>query len=607
MSTRAELKSLVRLFATSISRREKRKIQLLIFVQIGINLVDLVGVALLGIVGALTISGIQSQLPSKNILNLLKPINLDESTFQVQVSVLALSATLLLISRTLLSLYLSKKTFDYFASKSILFSSAILKNLFKDGLEKSQSKSTQEVIYATTTGCDLLLIGVLAQGTVLLSDLTLLVFMGSAVAFLQPATAIVSILIFGCAGAYMHFVLNAKSKTLGQIGASQAIVNGRKIQQLFASFREVYTLNRSSYFISEITNTRTISARTQSEINFLPLLNKHFLESTLLLGALAVSAVEFVLHDARQAIFGLTIFLASGSRIAPALLRVQQNLLNIRNSLGGAAPTLESLKGMELEESEAKNENQSSMRFQSTPPEIVLRNLRFQYHGGSKEVLRGIDLVVPSATTLAITGPSGSGKTTLVDLILGVLTPTNGEVTLNGLNPQQVIQSNSINVSYVPQEVQLMSSSLIENIALGVPVKEISEDRIHKAIELAQLKDFVDELPHGIATILGEGGVLVSGGQKQRIGIARALYRKSTLIIFDEPTSSLDGLKEEFIASAIDSLKGSATIVVIAHRLNTLKNVDKVLYLENGLVSAEGSFSDIQSKVNLMNPDILAQ
>jgi ABC-type multidrug transport system fused ATPase/permease subunit len=596
MSRDSEFSSIAKIFFQSISKREKRKLIYLVSAQILVNLIDLVGVGFLGLVGAITISGIQSQKPSTNVLNLLMPLRLDQQPFQIQVSILAISATLLLVIRTLISLWLTRKTFAYFARKSIEFSESILNNIFRNGIEKVRLTSSQELIYSTTAGCDILMIGVFAQSTVLLSDITLLVLMGAGVAILQPATAAISFLIFGLAAAYMHFVLNKKSKILGQIGSSQAVINGRKIQELFSSYREIYIANKSNKFISEISKFRRISTENQAEVNYLPILNKYFLETTLLVGALSVSAVEFAINDARSAVSGLAIFLAAGSRLAPALLRVQQNLLNIRNSLGGARPAVSRIEES-YKNQFVKPEASASVAHPQTIPDVIFENVTFSYENSQDDVLKDFSLTIESGTTVALTGPSGSGKTTLVDLMLGILIPKQGEILIAGVNPRQAVNESILNAAYVPQEVQLISATLLENIALGVPKSEIDHERIQQVITTSLLLEVTESLPEGVNTYIGEEGVLLSGGQKQRIGIARALYNSPKLIAFDEPTSALDGEAEGFIAATIEALHGTATIVVIAHRLNTLKNVDKVLYLENGKLVAEGKFEDVRNQV----------
>jgi ABC-type multidrug transport system fused ATPase/permease subunit len=581
-----------------IGIQERQRLLLLILTQVLVNLIDLIGIGLLGLVGAITVAGIQSQSTSPAILTILSTIGLENKSFQMQVSILAIVATSLLVSRTFISLYLSRRTFLYFARKSIFFSQSILKDTFRKGFESSRSTSTQGFIYSTTSGCDVLMIGVFAQSTVLVSDIALLIFMGIGVCILQPATALVSIMIFGSAGAYMHLVLNKKSKFLGQSGAAQAVINGRKVQELLGSFREIYTANKSFEFITEIGKTRKASTDNQAEINYLPIVNKYFLETTLLVGALSVSAIEFVLNDAETAISGLAVFLAAGSRIAPALLRVQQNLLNIRNSLGGAGPTISKL--LEVDNFDfRKPQNQKSLT--ALPPEVRFEAVSFTYQNSKDQVISNVTFKVGAGETFAISGPSGSGKTTLVDLMLGLVSPQQGFIEINGVNPRASIEDGLVTASYVPQEVQLLSASFMENIALGVPTSEVDLAKLSMAIENAQLGDVVKSLSEGVETKIGEEGVLLSGGQKQRVGIARALYSNAKLIILDEPTSALDGETEGFIATAIESLRGSATVVVIAHRLNTLKNVDKLLYIINGSIAAQGTFEEVRNKIPNFN------
>jgi ATP-binding cassette, subfamily B, bacterial PglK len=598
MTEKSDLLSITRVFMQRIGIQERQRLLLLILTQVLVNLIDLIGIGLLGLVGAITVAGIQSQSTSPAILTILSTIGLENKSFQMQVSILAIVATSLLVSRTFISLYLSRRTFLYFARKSIFFSQSILKDTFRKGFESSRSTSTQGFIYSTTSGCDVLMIGVFAQSTVLVSDIALLIFMGIGVCILQPATALVSIMIFGSAGAYMHLVLNKKSKFLGQSGAAQAVINGRKVQELLGSFREIYTANKSFEFITEIGKTRKASTDNQAEINYLPIVNKYFLETTLLVGALSVSAIEFVLNDAVTAISGLAVFLAAGSRIAPALLRVQQNLLNIRNSLGGAGPTISKL--LEVDNFDfRKPQNHKSLT--ALPPEVRFEAVSFTYQNSKDQVISNVTFKVGAGETFAISGPSGSGKTTLVDLMLGLVSPQQGFIEINGVNPRASIEDGLVTASYVPQEVQLLSASFMENIALGVPTSEVDLAKLSMAIENAQLGDVVKSLSEGVETKIGEEGVLLSGGQKQRVGIARALYSNAKLIILDEPTSALDGETEGFIATAIESLRGSATVVVIAHRLNTLKNVDKLLYIINGSIAAQGTFEEVRNKIPNFN------
>jgi ABC-type multidrug transport system fused ATPase/permease subunit len=576
-----------------LNRQERMKLIILIFLLISINLIDLVGVGLLGLVGTIAISGIQSSESPAIASSILSFLGIQGFTFQSQVAILATIATALLTSRTFISLYLSKKTFFYFARKSAELSGKIVSKIFDDGLQQVKTKSIQQIVFTTTAGCDILMIGAVAQSINLMSDIALLVIIGSGILVIQPTTAIISFVIFGMSGFIMHKVFNRKARVLGELGAQQTIEANALIDNLFTSYREVFVRNTSAYYIQKIQKARQRASNTQAEVIFLPVLNKHFLESTLIFGALIVAAIQFWIQDAYSAIIALAIFLAAGSRLVPALLRVQQGLLNIRNSIGGSSQTLAQIDAL------------SSIDFIESPvtvtlskdgfvPELEIRNVNFKYANNENQILKNINLSIKRNSMFAVTGPSGSGKTTLIDLILGILQPTSGAIFVSGIKPREAIKTWPGAISYVPQDIYINSGSFLSNIATGISTAEIDRDQVVKVCEMAQLTDVLLSLPDGLETIIGTPGISLSGGQKQRIGIARALYSNPKLIVLDEPTSSLDSDTEKLIADALKEINKSTTIILIAHRLSTLRNVNTICYLENGQVKALGTLAEVR-------------
>jgi ABC-type multidrug transport system fused ATPase/permease subunit len=217
--------------------------------------------------------------------------------------------------------------------------------------------------------------------------------------------------------------------------------------------------------------------------------------------------------------------------------------------------------------------------------EIRFENVSFSYHGQSSIVLKALSLGVTFGESLGIVGPSGAGKTTLVDLLLGLLTPTSGVVTVDGKAVDLSKMSWRSEVGYVPQDVFLIDDTIRNNIAFGIPTHEISEERIRNCVETAQLKDFVSALPDGLDTVTGERGVRLSGGQRQRIGIARALYHEPTLLVLDEATSALDLDTETEFLETLEAIHKQVTMVVISHRLSSLKYCDRIVRLEHGALA----------------------
>jgi ABC-type multidrug transport system fused ATPase/permease subunit len=225
---------------------------------------------------------------------------------------------------------------------------------------------------------------------------------------------------------------------------------------------------------------------------------------------------------------------------------------------------------------------------------LEFRNISFMYPGSDVFALRSLDLKVERGDLIGLVGLTGSGKTTLVDLLLGLLEPTDGEVLVNDkLRGDDSLKRWSKSVAYVPQDIFIADETLRHNIAFGVPAKYINDEAVKRAAELACLDEFIMSLPEKYETVLGERGGKLSGGQKQRVGIARALYTNPNLLVMDEATSALDTITERQISDSIKNIAKNVTVVVVAHRMSTIMSCDKIYLLESGKISASGSFKEL--------------
>jgi ABC-type multidrug transport system fused ATPase/permease subunit len=226
---------------------------------------------------------------------------------------------------------------------------------------------------------------------------------------------------------------------------------------------------------------------------------------------------------------------------------------------------------------------------------IALQHLSYTYPNAEKPALTDLNLEIPVGSTLGLVGSTGAGKTTLVDVILGLLPPTKGKIMIDGvpvLNEQLPAWQQSL--GYVPQEIFLTDTTIAENIALGIPKEKIDQAQVERCARMAQVHDFiVNDLSAQYQTLVGERGLRLSGGQRQRIGIARALYHNPKVLVFDEATSALDTLTEKSVMDAIVALANQKTIILIAHRLSTVKNCDQIVLLEQGSVQAKGNFNEL--------------
>jgi ATP-binding cassette subfamily C protein len=225
--------------------------------------------------------------------------------------------------------------------------------------------------------------------------------------------------------------------------------------------------------------------------------------------------------------------------------------------------------------------------------EIELNQVCFKYSGSDENNIDGISLTIKKGDSVAFTGPSGAGKTTLANIILGLLKASTGTVMVDGINIAEMVKNHYGFIGYVPQSIFLSDDTLRHNIAFGIVEHLIDDKAVMNAIELAQLVDVVNDLPDGIQTVIGEKGARLSGGQQQRIGLARALYFDSDIIVLDEATSALDGETEMEVSQAIEKLAGEKTFIIISHRLSTIKNCNRIYYLVDGKINAEGTFEDL--------------
>ena len=580
-----------------LSRADQRKISVVVFFQIFLGLIDLAGVAAIGMLGSLAVRGVSSQGPGDRVEVVLRYLHLSNQSFQTQAAVLGCLAAGLLIGRTILSVVFTRRTLYFLSRRGARISSSLVSKLLSQNLLAIQARTTQETLYAVTRGVDSITLGVIGVTVTLISDISLLVVMTVGLLLVEPTIALGTVIVFGCIGLLLYRLLNKQAKKLGVNESIFTIANNEKIVEVLNSYRESVVRNRRYFYAKEIEKTKFKLADTLAEISFLPSISKYVIESTVVLGTLIISASQFLLQDASRAVATLSVFMAASTRIAPAVMRIQQGTIGIRQSLGSAEPTLTLIESLEGVEENPEATNKLETNHLGFSPTVELQDLSLTYPKKTIPALDQVSLKISSGTFVAIVGPSGAGKTSLVDVLLGVLDATSGTVLISGNPPLQTIAKWPGAIAYVPQDVAMSSGTIRENITLGFPENSEDEELIKDALRIAQLLTFVESLPQGLDTQVGERGTKLSGGQRQRLGIARAMFTKPKLLVLDEATSALDGQTESDISSSILELKGSATVVMIAHRLSTVRFADLVVYIDGGKILAQGTFEEVRLRV----------
>jgi ABC-type multidrug transport system fused ATPase/permease subunit len=598
ISVREYLRQSVVLRSLRIIPSENRaKVILVTVLQIGLAILDLIGVAAIGILGALSVTGIQSQQPGDRVLQALQILKIDSFSFQSQVAILGLSACLVFILRTVFSIIITRRTLYFLSRQGAQISAKLLNQLLGQSLLQIQSRSTQEIVYSLTVGVSSITLGVLATTVALVADVSLLVILLFALFAVDYIMAITSILFFGLMGFLLYRTMSVKARDLG-VGISKlSVVNNEKVIEVLDSYRESVVRNTRQYYVKEISKYRFKLADLLAEMQFMPSVSKYVIESGMVVGGVLIAAAQFAIYDAPTAVATLSVFLAASTRLGPAILRLQQNLIQVKGATGSARPTLLLVDSLSESRPLSEIETQLNREHDNFLANIEMTRVSFSYPGRQSPTLSSVDLSVARGQSIAIVGPSGAGKTTLVDVLLGLLEPNEGEVLISGVSPRKAIENWAGAIAYVPQNVAIINGTIRENITLGYPVGPEFDDYVHEALQLAQLTELIKTLPSGLDTNVGERGAKLSGGQRQRLGIARALFTNPKLLVLDEATSSLDGQTESDISEAIRSLHGQVTVVLIAHRLSTVRTADQVLYLSNGKILARGSFDEVRNTV----------
>ena len=595
MSNQKSLRSIFHEFEGIFSVYERRKLIGATILQSSLAILDLIGVALIGVIGALSIYGIQSKSDSGRASKITSYLHLDDFSFQKQIAVLGGLAAVILVIKTISSLVVTRKVLNFVSSKGAIVTKRLLQTVLNNPSWYLSRYTQQEIIYACTTGVQNLTTGIIGTASTMFSDSILLFVMFIGLIVVNPILAISTLVVFSAVGLAMHATMRNKAFALGTQESKLNIQGNELIWEALNTYRESIVRNTQSHYVDSISEIRHGVANAIAKKNMMPYIGKYVMEIAMVLGSLILTAIQFVLYDATTAIASLTIFLAATSRIAPAILRIQQGILQIRNLKGTIEVTTVLLKSPSKEF--AGFSSKLAFNHEGFSGLIDINSLNFSYGQLDSFRIKNLNLRILPGSYVAIVGPSGSGKSTLVDLILGSLEPTSGKITISDRSPKESFLAWPGSTAYVPQKVSISNITLRENICLGYAPDLFDESQISDVLGKTGLIELVENQPEGLDYVAGDHGSKLSGGQQQRLGIARALITNPRLIVLDEATSSLDSVTEFEITKAISSLRGQTTVITIAHRLSTVREADVVIYLEEGEIIASGTFEEVRNLV----------
>lgn len=585
-----------------LSPKERSKWVLLTSLRALLSLVDLVGILAIGFIATSTAVFLTSGSDSSRVLEF---VGIQIPAVNAQSLPWVAGAVLVLfLSKALFSVILTKRAAFLVAQVEARSAKTIAEVSFGGDLDDARKRSREEVMFAIQAGSPSAFNGLLNSINILLTESILFLVICIGFLFVDPLTTAAAVVYFGAIAFVIQFFIGARMSRTGQIAAEGTVRANGAISDLISVFRELLVLGKREKYIQAIYEARVAAANSAATQYYLTGMPRYIIEAALLVGVALFVLAQAASGDLVKSAATIGVFLSGGFRLTAAMLPLQGALLAIKSTIPSAKTAHEILKlaalSLKAREIDLKDLHDDSIREQAKPFGVQFDKVSFSYSDSKALALESVSFLIESGTQVALMGPSGAGKSTIADLICRVLRPTEGSIEFRNSNPNSAEQPPFPRVSYVPQRPGLVSGTILDNVALAESTEDVDRSQALEALRLAHLDDIVDGLPDGLDTPLGKLQDGLSGGQMQRLGLARALYTKPGLLVMDEATSALDAESEAKIQSALDDMRGSVTVVLIAHRVNTIQHADKVILVEEGQVKDSGTFKELVSR----NPSV---
>lgn len=575
-----------------------RSFTLLVFNLIGLFLLSLM--EMVGVAAILPIVNIAMGAELTGYLAVLSDIfgNPQRSDLVVYLGIVLVLA---FVIKGIAALLFKRWSLKFTGYQQLATSTTILNHYMKDSYFNHRKSQPEETAFLISTYVVFAYRGFVGSIINFVGDFLSIIVLLIMILCVMPVPALIAFAYFGITIAVMQFFLRRGNAKYGEITARAGRDALRFLLDDIRGFREIRITNTHKAAIEQYREPAARSVKSDVNLSFLNDFPKYSLEVIFIVGIAGLLALVTATQGADGLPF-LMLFATACIRILPNATRMIASLGGIRANEFASEEVAKVIRSMSPEEQrlqmvEFKDEIDPATIINSgiEPVDVQIDNLVYRYPDGDKDVLKDIQLDVPAGTSVAFVGGSGSGKTTLVDLILGLLTPTNGTISSQGKDIHTDLHSWYQKIGYVPQDPYLGNGTLREAVAFGIPAKHIDDDRVIYCLELAELMPVVETLEDGINTSIGENGNRLSGGQRQRVGIARAMYRNPSLLVMDEATSALDNETEHKITQTINRISKEITVIIVAHRLSTVRNVDQLVYLSQGRIANKGTFKEVQA------------
>ncbi len=506
----------------------------------------------------------------------------------------------LIIAKSVIAVVLLWFATRRFAKYELALGSRLFETYVASSWTERLKRNSADLVRLTDGSVNVIIAGMLLPGATLFGEALSFIAVLGVLAIVQPLVALISMLYLGAVGALLYLWVTRRSREAGGVALRYSLTSSRLITEMVGALKEITLRDRLGAIGDVVRDNRRHVARARGNAVFLKEVPRYVLEASIIGGFVLVGATGWLTGGITGAITAVALFGVAGFRIAPSIVRFQGVVNQVQMAVPHAERVLDEIARSESATARAADALDTAEP--PTPPSaLVFEKVSFRYSPDAEPALQDVSLSLPFGSVAALVGASGAGKSTLVDLMLGLLAPTDGTVRVEGETGSVALDDVTrwwrSRVAYVPQEVSLFDSTVAQNVALAWNNADVDRDLVREALAQAQLLDMIEARDGGIDAPIGERGLALSGGQRQRLGIARALYAKPLVLVLDEATSALDTATEAAVAAAIAGLRGSTTVVSVAHRLSTVQNADQIFFLSEGRVVGSGTFDELAASV----------
>ena len=548
-----------------------------------VTLLDVVAMSLLAIVIGPAITGGTLNLPF-----------IGEITPEMA-PVLALSALVLIIVKSILSVSLHWHATRRFAKYELEIGDRMFRAYINSSWEQRSKRSVAEITRIADAGIANTMAGFLLPLMRVPSSIFTFVLVLAVLLVVNPMISLIALVYLSLIALIVHQFVTKRALEAAQVNLEFSYRVAILMTEMMEALKELSLRNRLGDVAELVTTNRQRSVRARANGSILGIIPGFVFEAALIGGIILVGGASFIQGGLTAALTSVALFATAGFRLIPAINGIQGGIVQAVASIPSATDVIGDLIASE-NDMKTSTTPADTAELAERPREMRLDNVRFRYPNASEDVIRGMSVDIPLGSSLGIVGPSGAGKSTLIDLLLGLSVPSSGEIRIDGHPLNAVLRQWRGRVGYVPQRVALFDGTIAQNVALTWN-DEIDRERVVRALERAQLGSLVASRAGGIDERIGERGVSLSGGQQQRLGIARALYTDPLVLVLDEATSSLDTKTEDEVTKSIKALQGEVTLISVAHRLSTIKDYDRVCYVDEGVIVSQGTFYEVAASL----------